>query len=193
MRIVAGTLKNKPIIAPKGHETRPTSERLRESLFNICQSYIEDADFLDLCAGSGAMGLEALSRGAKSATFIDNNRESILAIKDNIRSLGVEDRAHVFQGDVFDYLEKLAKRGKTFNIIYADPPYEMDSMLNGQPISCSNHILHLIENSSLLAPNGTLFMEDSLRGKPDTDYLRTLKLESSRRLGRSILLQFERL
>src|SRR5436305_1632219 len=101
MRIIAGTFKNRRLIAPKGDATRPTTEQLRESLFNICQHYLEGAHFLDLFAGSGAMGLEALSRGASYATFVDNNKESVGYIHANVEALKVGGHSKVICGDVF--------------------------------------------------------------------------------------------
>lgn len=192
MRIVAGTHKHRLIEAPKGLTTRPTSERLREALFNICQSYIEGADFLDLFAGSGAMGLEALSRGANSATFVDNHRESIRVIKKNLQNLDLEDKGIIFQEDAFDYIDKVSKRGKSYNIIYADPPYEMQHTWKGVRMTCSNHLIQAIDTGTLLMRGGALFLEEAINAQPDLNNLHTLKLISSRRMGRSTLLQFEK-
>lgn len=193
MRIVAGTYKHRLLVAPKGDITRPTSERLREALFNICQSYIEDADFLDLFAGSGAMGIEALSRGARSATFIDSSKDSIRAVQQNLRTLQLESVSHVFQGDVFALAEKLLKRGKSYNIIYADPPYEASSPVDGKQITYSTRLLQMIDEGVLLKPAGTLFIEEASGAQPIVDNLKNLKLVSNRRMGRSSLLQFEKI
>src|SRR5262249_40855980 len=111
MRIISGIYKNRILASPKGLTTRPTSEKLRGALFNICQSYVEGAVFLDLFAGSGAMGIEALSRGAASSTFIDDDRESIRCIKANLESFHIQAQAHVLKGDVFESVDKLIKQG----------------------------------------------------------------------------------
>lgn len=190
MKIVAGTFKHRKINAPKSDAVRPTSERLRESLFDICQGYIQDAAFLDLFAGSGAMGLEAISRGAKSATFIDNNRESIRCIQQNVENLGIKDQTQVFSGDVFEAIAKLSQRGKVYGIIYADPPYDSWKNQKGQLVSYSRHLLELIDKSSLLIPSGLFFIEESVDAAPEELELTTLKLLSSRRLGRSILQEY---
>src|SRR5437016_10865163 len=95
MRIIAGEFKKAKILTPKGDATRPTQGRLREAVFNICQHEIIGANFLDICAGSGAMGLEALSRNAKSATFIDNSREAVQTISDNIKNFQLESKTKV--------------------------------------------------------------------------------------------------
>lgn len=184
MQIIGGKYKNRKILVPKGDQTRPTSARLREALFNICQSYIEGTAFLDLFAGSGAMGLEALSRGASSVTFIDNHKECIRSIETNFSLLKAEEKVEILYGDVFQYLAKLQKRGKHYDIIYADPPYESAQ-------SFSALLLKTIDASDLLAPGGELFIEEAVAAKPNL-ILSTLTLKSSRKLGRSILLQYEK-
>ncbi len=94
MRIIAGIYKNRNIRTPKGGNTRPTSGMLREAVFNICQASIEKAHFLDLFAGSGAMGLEALSRGAKHAVFVDNHREAIQMYQAECSGTGIAKSSH---------------------------------------------------------------------------------------------------
>lgn len=189
MHIIAGIFKGHPLLAPKGQATRPTSSRLRESLFNICQQEIEDARFLDLFAGSGAMGLEALSRGAKSATFIDSSRESIACIKKNIECLGVKKNIEIFQGDVFMHLDRLI--GQKYDLIYADPPYDA-LMRKGKeiPISYSNQILKIIDENSFLFPLGSLFIEESSATELPKEGLKTLELKSIRKMGRSMLYHY---
>jgi 16S rRNA (guanine966-N2)-methyltransferase len=192
MKIVAGTYKHRKIIVPKSDVVRPTSERLRESLFDICQGMVDEATFLDLFAGSGAMGLEALSRGAKKATFIDSHRESIRCIKQNIESLSVEKQTQVIMGDVFDFLGKLTKLGQTYDIIYADPPYDSWKVIQGKSISFSQQLLKLIDEGTLLAPLGTLFIEESATAAPVDMNLQTLVQVSVRRMGRSILQEYQK-
>lgn len=185
MHIFSGKHKNRTIQAPKGLQVRPTSGRLREAVFNICQAYIEGALFLDVFAGSGAMGLEALSRGAAQATFIDSSKESIRHIQANIIDLGEEEHTKVLCGNAFLMLEKLEKQGQQFDIIYLDPPY--DSFLQ-----YSTKILSMIDSSKILKPNGVLFIEDSTASIPRTEGLVTLILKSSRNMGRSALHQYLR-
>lgn len=183
MQIVSGKFKNRKLISPKGNVTRPTSSRLRESLFNICQGYVEDASFLDLFAGSGAMGFEALSRGAKHVTFVDLAKEALTAIEANAKSLDVLRDVDILFGDVFAQLIKLEKRKKQFDLIYADPPY--DTPFSGQ-------VLKIIDEGNLLKPGGELFIEDSRDSIPLESQLKTLVLKSSRRLGRSFLQQYSK-
>ena len=103
MRVVAGTLRGRSIVAPDGDSTRPTTDRTREAVFNALASLdvVEDAVVVDLFAGSGAMGIEALSRGARRCTFIERDRRALAAIRTNVTKLGVSDRANVVAGDVF--------------------------------------------------------------------------------------------
>lgn len=189
MFIVAGTLKNRKIRTPKGAETRPTTGKLRESLFNICQAYIGESRFLDLFAGSGAIGIEALSRGAESATFIDNNRESIRCIQENIANLKLEELSQVLFGDVFSQLAKLEKLKKQYEIIYADAPYESPKSPED---SITKRLLDYIDSGTLLAPSGMLFIEERWGPEPPQENLRTLTLMSSRRLGKSALHQYQK-
>ncbi len=188
MHIFAGNYKNRKLKTPGGLKTRPTSGRLREALFNICQGDNAEARFLDLFAGSGAMGLEALSRGAKAATFVDNSRESIRCIQDNVQLLQVAGQVQVVYGDVFDVLAKLTKKGSVFDIIYADPPYDRPSRESDEQLSYSRHVLKLIDaNIALLAPGGSLFLEDTAEALPKDEVLQHLVLKSMRCMGRSAL------
>ncbi|HRD55795.1 MAG TPA: 16S rRNA (guanine(966)-N(2))-methyltransferase RsmD [Parachlamydiaceae bacterium] len=186
MHIVSGKFKNQKLIVPKGSLTRPTSSRLRESLFNICQSYIEDVYFLDIFAGSGAIGFEALSRGAKHVTFIDSSKEAIKAIQDNAKKLSCLQQTTILYGDVFEQLAKLEKREVSFDIIYADPPYDA---FKGD-LSFSALILEMVDKGNLLNRNGELFIEDSSDSIPSVKNLQTLKLKSARKSGRSFLQQY---
>jgi 16S rRNA (guanine966-N2)-methyltransferase len=123
MRIIAGEFRSRTLIAPKGGATRPTTDRARESLFNVLNNLIvfEGIRVLDLYAGSGAFSFEALSRGAKHATLVERNRHAILAIDANAKSLQVKDRVAVFHSDVLAFLRKESKQ---FDLIFADAPYD---------------------------------------------------------------------
>jgi len=192
MRIFSGVYKGRTIQSPKGLKTRPTSGRLRESLFNICQGYIEGTRFLDLFAGSGAMGFEALSRGAGHVTFVDNSRESIRCIKDNAQLLGVNGQVEILYGDVFEVLGKLIKKERPFDLIYADPPYAVKSKEEGGELPYSVQVLEKVDQHprALLTSDGSLFLEDEADALSDHYMLTSLALESSRQMGRSALQQF---
>lgn len=192
MHIFSGIHKNRSLESPKGHLTRPTSGRLRETLFNICQHYVADCHFLDLCAGSGAMGLEALSRGARQATFVDNSKESIRCIQANVRTMKEEEHTKIIYGDVFDQLKKFAKEGHQFDIIYADPPYENTSQTTEGAILHSERLLRIIDEQlgnkiSLLAPGGMLFLEEAANISFENINLLHLTLKNSRSTGRAAL------
>jgi 16S rRNA (guanine966-N2)-methyltransferase len=124
MRVVAGTARGRTIDAPPGTSTRPTSDRVRESIFNALGSLdvVVDATVLDLFAGSGALGIEALSRGAARATFVESDRRAVRVIEENLRRCGLDDRATVVTADA----TRFALRGSTFDLALADPPYAFD-------------------------------------------------------------------
>ncbi len=124
MRIIAGAFKSRLLAAPKGTQTRPTTDRARESVFNVLQNSfdLEGARALDLFAGSGAFGLEALSRGAGHATFVERNKNALAAVRNNIASLGVEGRATIHATDVYSFLK--TNRSAPFDLIFSDAPYE---------------------------------------------------------------------
>ena len=128
MRIIAGKYRGRRLKSPPSLETRPTSDRLRETLFNILAPRIKGARFLDLCAGSGAVGIEALSRGAAHAIFVDQSRRMCGLIEANLEALGIsEDEAAVISIEAAEFLLRRAKKeGEPFDIIFFDPPYEAD-------------------------------------------------------------------
>ena len=124
-RIIGGTERSRVLVAPEGMDTRPTLDRVRENLFNILQHHVPRASVLDLFAGSGAIGLEAVSRGASSAVLVDNAPAAATAIRMNIAALRYDDRCRFLQMDWQRACQQLAGEGKTFSFIYLDPPYEM--------------------------------------------------------------------
>jgi 16S rRNA (guanine966-N2)-methyltransferase len=124
MRIVAGQFGGRRLVMPKDTRVRPTADRVREAWMSILGEELNGAQVLDLFAGSGALGLEALSRGAESATFVELNPPSLRALDENISNLGAESAATVHRGDAMRYAERLAERA--FDIVFADPPYTID-------------------------------------------------------------------
>ncbi len=128
MRIIAGKYRGRRLKSPPSLETRPTSDRLRETLFNILAPRVKGARFLDLCAGSGAVGIEALSRGATHATFVDQSRKMCALIEANLQALTVDENdAEVVNGEAKEFLLRRAKKeGPPFDTIFFDPPYEAD-------------------------------------------------------------------
>lgn len=187
MRIIGGIHRSKILATPKGKQTRPTSGQLRESLFNICQGSIEGARFLDLFAGSGAMGIEALSRGARFATFIEKDKEALDCIRKNLKAMNLEDCAIVLGIDIFQGMKYLARHQQQFDIIYSDPPY-LDK--DGLIYDYNREILQFIDANGLLASNGILFLENSVDDKTVFKDLKVLRLKNSRTFGKSILKQY---
>ena len=128
MRIIAGEARGRPIVAPEGRDTRPTLDRVRESLFNILGQRIPDARVLDCFAGSGALALESLSRGAASAVLVDSAPKACQAIRRNLSTLGMEDRARLLALDWRQALRLLVREGTRFDLIFLDPPYRMSGI-----------------------------------------------------------------
>ena len=130
MRIIAGKHRGRKLKSPPSLQTRPTSDRLREALFNILAPRIKSALFLDLCAGSGAVGIEALSRGASHATFVDKSRRMCALIETNLDEFGVDDKEReVVCSEASAFLRRRAKAGNqqsAFDIVFFDPPYATD-------------------------------------------------------------------
>jgi len=128
MRIIAGKFRGRKLKSPPSLQTRPTSDRLRETLFNILSPRMEGSRFLDLCAGTGAVGIEALSRGAAQVTFVDESRTMCALIKENVQALKIDDgEIEVVTAEATKFLTRHVKKGlQPFDLIYFDPPYAAD-------------------------------------------------------------------
>ncbi|MEM9203477.1 MAG: 16S rRNA (guanine(966)-N(2))-methyltransferase RsmD [Actinomycetota bacterium] len=128
MRVVSGELGGRTILAPEGEETRPTSERVREAIFNMLFSLdaIDGARVLDGFAGSGALGIEALSRGASHATFVESRRDAVATIRSNLESLGLAAVTQVIPGDAIAHLERAVSGAADYDLVLLDPPYGFD-------------------------------------------------------------------
>ena len=161
MRIVAGKFKGRRLKTPKGSEVRPTADRVKESLFRIFGERVVDADFLDLCAGTGSIGLEALSQGARSATFVDSNYHSVRIIESNLEMCGFDRKQpHVklIHLDARKALARLGRHRAKFDLIYFDPPYASKIYE-----SCVKQIAE----TDLLSPTGMLIIEHRTVQEPD--------------------------
>ncbi len=179
LRIIAGKFKGRILTVPKTVTTRPTQGSLRGAVFNICQLEIENATFLDLFAGSGAMGFEALSRGAAHITLVETNKQALFAIEKNITLLDVTTQVSLLNMDATLAIERL--KARPFDIIYVDPPYKEQV----------GPILEKIEG--LLKPGGILFVEERFNPKKEpTPFTPRSKLllKSSRRFGAALLHQY---
>jgi len=170
MRIIAGTHRGHRIAAPRGHETRPTSDRVRENAFNLIGP-VDGASVLDLYAGSGAMGLEALSRGADHCTFVESDNSACRTINANLDKLGL--RATVLCQDA---TRAVAQQRRTFDLILCDPPYDVDATR--------------LPFARLLSDDGLLVYESS--GRADPPQVEGLAQRTSRKYGSARLTLFER-
>ena len=125
MRIVGGSARGRRLLAPRDSAIRPTLDHIREALFNILGARVEDARVLDLFAGTGAVGIEALSRGAAHCVFVESSPAALRLIAGNLEGTGFAGRATVFRGDVFRYATRLRRAGGAFDIVLAAPPYRL--------------------------------------------------------------------
>jgi 16S rRNA (guanine(966)-N(2))-methyltransferase RsmD len=149
LRVVAGQAKGKRLKAPAGMNTRPVTDMIKEALFNVLGDTVKESFFLDLFAGSGSVGIEALSRGAKQVVFIDNNSSAVGIIKDNIENCGFKEGFTVYRNDVFKALTLLNQRGTKFDLIYVDPPFTVDKIFD-QIISALDKVNILKEHGRII-------------------------------------------
>ena len=152
MRVISGKLKGRVLKGYNIEGTRPTMDRVKESLFASIQDYISEAVVLDLFAGSGNLGIEAISNGADRCYFVDYNRECIKVIKDNIRTFNIESDCIILEKDYQDALKYLSSNNTKFDIIFIDPPYKYN---------IKNELLNNIIDKNILNDNGIVVFEYS--------------------------------
>lgn len=150
MRIISGTARGIKLAVPPGKMVRPTTEMVREALFNIIGVKIDGSVFADMYAGSGSVGIEALSRGAKFCVFVEKNKQCVKIINENLIKSGLAARAGVYCGYVLSALKYMAKEGRVFDFIFQDPPYGM---------SLSTEIMDYVKENGLLKPGGFFILE----------------------------------
>ncbi|MFZ0241786.1 MAG: 16S rRNA (guanine(966)-N(2))-methyltransferase RsmD [Desulfobacterales bacterium] len=177
MRVIGGTLKGKKLAGIRGRAIRPTADRLRESIFNIIAPWVADAVVLDLFAGTGAFGIEALSRRARAAVFIDNSRTAVTLIQRNLQMCRLQDRAHVICWDVTRGLTASVMRQPPCNLVFMDPPYNQGLVYVG---------VNLLRRSPLLAPGHRLILEHAL-GEPLAPVPDGYRLYDQRRYGKTLV------
>lgn len=176
LRIIAGTAGGIRIKTPDTEKTRPTLERVKESVFSMLQPYLEGAMVLDLFAGSGSLGLEALSRGAARAVFVDESKLCKAIISENIQKTRMTEKATVYQADVSKAISLLAHKGEKFDMVFMDPPYSRQFV---------NKILQLLEESDIIIENGVVAVEHHEDEQPP-ERLGRLEKVRSRRYGDTI-------
>jgi len=189
LKIAGGIHKGLRLETPSGNITRPTSEILRAAVFNICQHKIQEANFLDLYAGSGAIGIEALSRGASHCTFVEKDRNALQALKKNIEKTASENSTTVFPCDVQVALKKFHCM---FDIVYIDPPYG-EKHIEQLSEKVVESLLITLDLKNLLNKDAWVFLEFSSYSKKDFSKLpfEHLKWDNTRTFARSVLYLFK--
>jgi 16S rRNA (guanine(966)-N(2))-methyltransferase RsmD len=182
LRILGGKYKNRLLNTPKGEQTRPSLGIVRKSLFDILQQEIEGSVFLDLFAGSGAIGFEALSRGARQVTFVDSHKFCVECLYKNAEMLGCKDEVQIMSCDVNQALKMLGKMGKCFDLIYIDPPYGIGKGIVAE-------LLVRFDGTGLLKSGGYLFLEEGAPAMALPAFVH-LKEVSCRTFSQTVLHEF---
>lgn len=179
MRVISGNARGKKLVSLEGTNTRPTLDRVKEALFNILQFDIIDKNVLDLFAGSGALGIEAISRGAKTATFCDNSIEAIKIIKTNIANTRSENKAIVIHKDYMLALKQLDNENRKFDVIFLDPPYKENY---------AEKAIDEIIKLNLLSEEGIIIVETDDVEKAKNIKTNGIQIFDKRKYGRAILI-----
>lgn len=175
--MIAGKVKGRRLKAPKGRALRPTADRVKEALFNILPKDLSGQKVLDLFAGTGSLGFEALSRGASEALLIDAARWAKKAIHENLQTIGLGDRAKVWQAPALKSIRALSRRKETFDLIFLDPPYEKGLV---------ESTLRAIAAAEIVRESGIVVAEHSVREQVEAGY-GPLRLVDQRRYGATLL------
>ena len=170
--MIAGSYRGRRLQAPAGLDTRPTSDRVREALFSILGARVEGARVLDLFAGSGALGIEALSRGAAEATFVDSAAPAIRAIGANLTAVGAD--GDVVRAEARRFLGAASRRARQYDLLFLDPPYRLAASLGGELSEAL---------AAVMAPGAAVVAESDRRAPLDVD----LPLEDERRYGDTLI------
>ena len=150
LRVISGKARGLKLDTPKNQDVRPTTDRVKESLFNMINSYIMDSNILDLFAGTGSLGIECLSRGAKNCVFVDKSKDSINIVRSNVKKARVENESTILNVDFKDAVKRLSTQNQKFDVIFMDPPY-YENMF----IEC----LKSIDEFNLLDEDGIIVVE----------------------------------
>ncbi|MEG0855046.1 MAG: 16S rRNA (guanine(966)-N(2))-methyltransferase RsmD [Terrisporobacter sp.] len=156
MRVISGKVRGLKLNAPKNDDVRPTTDRVKESLFNMINSYMIESDILDLFAGTGSLGIECLSRGASRCIFVDSSKESIGIVKSNIKKARMENESVVLNTDFKSAIKSLASRNAEFDVIFMDPPYYKNMFSDA---------LSAVDNNNLLKEDGIILVEHDTKDK----------------------------
>ncbi len=181
MRVISGSARGRKQKSPKSSETRPIMDRVKTALFDILAPEIMGMRVLDLFAGTGAVGIEALSRGAESATFIERSPEAWRLVRENLTLTNLSDRAEVLRTDAFAYLQQAAATGRRFDLVYVAPP---------QYVNMAVQALTQLDASPLTEPDGLVIVQihPQERAELDALTLKRLRRYDERRYGSTLLL-----
>jgi 16S rRNA (guanine(966)-N(2))-methyltransferase RsmD len=180
VRVIAGALKGRRLVTPRGATTRPTADQVRIALMDTLAPWLPDARVLDLFAGAGGVGVEALSRGAAHVTFVERDARAIAALETNLRALDLEPRADVVRGDVERQLARLAGAARRFEIIFLDPPYATDD---------GARALAELGGGALLAADSMVIAQHLTKRRPASEF-GVLRAFRDRRFGETTLTFF---
>ena len=181
MRVIAGALKGRRLVVPRGHLTRPTADQVRTALMDTLTPYLSDSEVLDLFAGAGGVGIEALSRGAARATFVERDGRAGVALRQNLDALGLSAVARVLAMDVERAVTRLSAAGEAFDIVFLDPPYES---------SLVPETLDLLGRGRLTRPGSLVIAQHLTKRAPALAPLPTLTRIRARRFGETTLTFF---
>jgi 16S rRNA (guanine(966)-N(2))-methyltransferase RsmD len=181
MRVISGSARGRKLKSPKSSETRPIMDRVKTALFDILAPEIMGMRILDLFAGTGAVGIEALSRGAESATFIERSPEAWRLVRENLALTNLSDRAEVLRTDAFAYLQQASATGRRFDLVYVAPP---------QYVNMATQALTQLDISPLTEPDGLVIVQihPQERAELDALTLKRLRRYDERRYGSTLLL-----
>lgn len=165
MRVIAGSARRLLLKTPKGLDTRPTTDQIKETLFNILMPYLYDANFLDLYSGSGGIGIEALSRGSRHATFVENSKPALKCIADNLENTHFTEMASVYPMDVLSAINQLEGK-EYFDIVFMDPPYNNEY---------ERTVLERLTTSTIIDEDSLIIFEADIN--TDIEYINALGYE----------------
>lgn len=177
LRIIAGKLKGRKLRSVRGTKTRPTADRIREAIFNILAFQIQESTVLDLFAGTGALGIEAMSRGAESVVFVDVDNDSVSVLQENIKSLSLESTAKIFRWDLTRNLNCLGSLRSAFNLIFMDPPYNKNMI---KPTLYNLHSSQSMENGARIVVEHS-YLEPVLKSQLP------FEISDQRRFGKTLV------
>ena len=182
MRVIAGELKGRRLVSPRGRTTRPTADQVRIACLDTLMPFLAAGPFLDLFAGAGGVGIEALSRGAPSATFVEQDRAALHALRDNLEQLGLRERARVVRGDAARAVGELASAGERFAVVFLDPPYDSPRAAPA---------LEAVAAGAVLLESAVVVVQHATK-TPPAAAMGALTLWKARRFGETTLTFFRR-